>query len=185
MKTTTPWIAAVSAVALALPLAAMADDAGRAAGIARAMSAAPAQVSGAATIVDHHGQVLREGSNGWTCMPSMGPTIDVPMCSDAVWMAFIKALMEKKDPKPTQAGVSYMLAGDVPVNNNDPYDTTQDPGETWVQEGPHIMLIVPNPGTTLAGMTTDPNAGGPYVMWKGTPYEHVMVPTGPRPKPAD
>jgi len=23
---------------------------------------------------------------------------------------------------------------------------------------------------------TDPKSGGPWVMWKGTPYAHVMVP---------
>ena len=26
----------------------------------------------------------------------------------------------------------------------------------------------------------DPDNGGPYVMWKGTPYAHLMVPVGPR-----
>jgi hypothetical protein len=25
-------------------------------------------------------------------------------------------------------------------------------------------------------MSTDPWNGGPYVMWKGTPYAHIMVP---------
>ena len=28
----------------------------------------------------------------------------------------------------------------------------------------------------LEGISTDPQNGGPYVMWKGTPYAHVMVP---------
>jgi hypothetical protein len=37
------------------------------------------------------------------------------------------------------------------------------------------MLIVPDPAM-LEGITTDFNLGGPYVMWKGTPYAHVMVP---------
>ena len=30
-------------------------------------------------------------------------------------------------------------------------------------------------------LPTDPNRGGPYVMWKGTPYAHIMVPVGERP----
>ena len=30
---------------------------------------------------------------------------------------------------------------------------------------------------TAAAATLDPENGGPYVMWKGTPYAHIMVPT--------
>jgi hypothetical protein len=37
------------------------------------------------------------------------------------------------------------------------------------------MIIVPD-NALLAGLPTDPENGGPYVMWKGTPYAHVMVP---------
>jgi hypothetical protein len=29
---------------------------------------------------------------------------------------------------------------------------------------------------SLENMNHDPFAGGPYVMWGGTPMEHVMVP---------
>ena len=28
----------------------------------------------------------------------------------------------------------------------------------------------------LAGISTDPRSGGPWVMWADTPYAHVMVP---------
>jgi hypothetical protein len=28
----------------------------------------------------------------------------------------------------------------------------------------------------LASLPTDPNNGGPWVMWKGTKYAHIMVP---------
>jgi hypothetical protein len=40
------------------------------------------------------------------------------------------------------------------------------------------MLIVPDPAT-LAGFSTDHLSGGPYVMWTGTPYAHLMVPVTP------
>ncbi|MCF7222935.1 hypothetical protein [Marilutibacter chinensis] len=181
------WTIVLSGAALMLPAAALAEDgdAAKEAMIARAMSAGPAQIADDAKIVHHDGSVLREGSNGWTCMPSMGPGMDFPMCNDATWMAFMQAFAEKKDPNPTGVGVSYMFAGDVPVNNDDPFDTTQDPGETWVAEGPHIMVIVPDAATTLKDMTNNPNAGGPYVMFKNTPYAHIMIPTGPRPEPGD
>jgi hypothetical protein len=32
------------------------------------------------------------------------------------------------------------------------------------------------------GISDDPKSGGPYVMWKGTTYAHIMVPVGPRQK---
>lgn len=189
MKRPLFWTTVLAGATLVLspagPAVADEQDASQEASIARAMSAGPAQIAAQAKIMTHDGQVLREGSNGWICMPSMGPGMDVPICNDAAWMAFMQALMAKEDPKPTSPGISYMFAGDIPVNNDDPADTTQDPGETWVTEGPHIMLIVPNAETTLKDMTSDPNAGGPYVMWKNTPYAHLMIPTGPRPKPKD
>jgi hypothetical protein len=28
----------------------------------------------------------------------------------------------------------------------------------------------------LDAFPTDPKSGGPWVMWKGTPYAHLMVP---------
>ena len=48
-------------------------------------------------------------------------------------------------------------------------------GFEWVVDGPHIMLIIPNLAQ-LEGLPTDPKGKSPYVMWKGTPYAHIMVP---------
>ncbi|SVA87941.1 uncharacterized protein METZ01_LOCUS140795, partial [marine metagenome] len=46
-----------------------------------AMSAAPENVSGEATIMSADGSILREGSNDWTCMPGSPPNDNVaPMC---------------------------------------------------------------------------------------------------------
>jgi hypothetical protein len=39
------------------------------------------------------------------------------------------------------------------------------------------MIIAPN-STELEGFSTDPTSNIPYVMWKGTPYAHIMVPVG-------
>ena len=42
---------------------------------------------------------------------------------------------------------------------------------------------VADPDTAqLDTMPTDPNNGGPWVMWKGTKFAHIMVPTAPMPK---
>jgi hypothetical protein len=67
-----------------------------------------------------------------------------------------------------------MLQGDALVSNSNPYATDQKNGDVWVQEGPHLMIIVPK--ELLKGLPTDPFNGGPYVMWKDTPYAHIMVP---------
>lgn len=155
------------------------DSEGKEDKIARAMSAGPAQISKEAKIIDYDGTVLREGSNGWVCMPSMSANDKVPMCNDATWMALLHALMKQQPFKADKVGYSYMLAGDIPTNNDDPYDTTRDEGEPWVQEGPHIMIVFPD-RASLEGWPDDPNAGGPYVMWKNTPYAHVMVPIAAR-----
>ena len=154
-------------------------DESKQAKIARAMRAAPASVSQNATIVDTDGTVLRSGSNGWRCYPGVVPGDEHPMCNDEVWMSLMQALSTKADFRTDRVGISYMLEGDANVNNADPFDTKPDPGEVWVQEGPHLMIIVPD-AKALAGLPDDPDSGGPYIMWKGTPYAHVMVPLGPR-----
>lgn len=165
-------------VAAAAPGEARGQD--REARIGQATAAAPAAIAGEATIVDVDGTVLREGSNGWTCLPEAAPGAGNPMCNDDVWMKLLEALRTKSDFSTDRVGISYMLAGDANVNNADPYDTEQNEGEVWVEEGPHLMLILPDPAM-LEGLPRDPRPEEPYVMWGDTPYAHVMVPVGPRP----
>jgi hypothetical protein len=149
--------------------------------IERAMSAAPASVSADATIMDVDGTILREGSNGWTCIPGVGliPGDMHPMCNDAVWMAWMKAAGAGEPFTTDVIGTSYMLQGDAMVNNDNPAATDPNDGGVWVQEGPHLMLLMPS-SEMIEGMSRDPDAGGPYVMWDNTPLVHVMVPVGPR-----
>jgi hypothetical protein len=40
------------------------------------------------------------------------------------------------------------------------------------------MLVVPG-GFDTADFTTDHHSGFPYIMWEGTPYEHLMAPIVP------
>lgn len=179
---TTPRIHTCLIIAAALLITTVAsaagkDDKDKNEKIKRAMRAAPVAISAEAAVMDTDGSLLREGSNGWMCMPSVMAGDKVPMCNDAVWMKLMQALSKKEPFSTDRVGISYMLEGDIPTNNDDPYDTTQDPGEPWVQEGPHLMIILPN-AASLEGISNDPTSGGPYVMWKGTPYAHIMVPTG-------
>ena len=90
-------------------------------------------------------------------------------------MRLMKALDSKAEFKPERLGISSMFQGDAPVNNADPFDTKRDAGEIWVEEGPHLMLVLPDP-KMLEGFSDDPSNGGPYLMWRGTPYAHLMVP---------
>ena len=65
-----------------------------------AMSAGPENVSNNATIISHDGSLLREGSNGWVCMPGSPPNENVnPMCVDLAWH---KILQENKAKKESQ-----------------------------------------------------------------------------------
>lgn len=141
--------------------------------IAFAESAAPADISGNATILDNEGNVLREGTNSWTCIAIPGE----PMCLDEPWMAWADAYMNQRDEVNVDAmGIAYMLQGDQGTSNIRPYIEEPTADNDWVITGPHLMLIVPDPAL-LDGIPTDPLSSGPYVMWSGTPYEHVMIPT--------
>jgi len=149
-----------------------------AAKISRAQSAAPAAISGDATIMDSDGTILREGSNGWTCMADTMPSDGAPMCNDALWMEMMGAVGNKADFKASGVGISYMLQGDKGsgVSNSDPYHPDPKNADDYVETGPHLMIIVPR--ESLEGIGDDPSTGGPYVMWKDTPYAHIMVPVG-------
>lgn len=145
------------------------------AAIADAVSAAPDHISASATVMDWEGNALREGSNGWTCMPTPpGMAGKAPMCLDEPWLAWAQAWSGKTEPAISRVGVGYMLGGDTGASNSDPYATDPDAVDDWVDAGRHLMVVVPDPAT-LEGMPTDPDAGA-WVMWKGTPYAHVMIP---------
>ena len=83
--------------------------------------------------------------------------------------------MGNRGPTFQRAAVAYMLQGDAGASNIDPYATGPTSDNDWVMTGPHVMVIVPDP-SSLDGMPTDAKSGGPWVMWKGTPYAHIMVP---------
>ncbi|HEY9428090.1 MAG TPA: hypothetical protein VIR34_13115 [Gemmatimonadaceae bacterium] len=149
--------------------------------ITNALSAAPPSVAATASVQTADGRVLRKGTSEWVCMPDM-PEVpnNSPMCLDSEWRGVIDAWMHKSQPAVTEMGFGYMLQGDLPVSNTDPFATTPTATNQWIPDGyPHIMILVPDP-KLLEGVSTDPTNGGPFVMWKDTPYAHIMVPTAPR-----
>jgi hypothetical protein len=157
---------------------AAADDAAL---IKSAESAAPPAVASGATIhaMDEKGGMrrLREGTNGFWCMPdnpaTPGPD---PMCGDANSMEWATAWMTKKEPPKGKVGFMYMLAGGTDGSNTDPYATKPEPGNNWVETGPHVMIV--NAMDMMHGYPADPkpDTSRPYVMWAGTPYAHLMIP---------
>ena len=148
-----------------------------------ALAAAPPEIAKTAKVVESDGKVLREGSGSYTCFPTMPELREKgkePMCLDKTWLAWRSAWLHKKPFKPEHMGIGYMLAGDTGSSNIDPYAEAPTGSNQWVVEGPHVMVIVAD-AADLEAFSTDPSNGGAYVMWKGTPYAHIMVPTGAQP----
>jgi hypothetical protein len=158
------------------------DDADVQAKIENAMSAGPSAVSAEATILDNAfddaGQfvVLREGSNGWFCFPDIpsSPGND-PQCMDQTWLDWNYAFYAGEEPAVTVPGLEYMLQGGSDPSNTDPLATEPAEGEEWVSTPPHIMLVLPGE-LDQSVFSTDHRSGQPYIMWAGTPYEHIMMP---------
>jgi hypothetical protein len=143
--------------------------------IAKVKTAAPASIVDEATIVmmQEKGdpKTLQTGSNGFTCLLDSEGT---PLCADANAMEWRKAVGAKAAP-PDKTGFIYMMAGDVGTSNHDPYATDKS---HWVQTGPHVM-IVGAAAREMAGLyprSLDPDPAQAYVMFPGTPYEHLMLP---------
>lgn len=144
--------------------------------IARAMSAGPDDIARSARITDTDSNgntvVLREGSNGFTCMPGNPEVIsDPPMCADAAslqWFADAKA----HKPKPTNAvpGITYMLAGGAQLSDSDP----NDKASPAIHVGPHWMILWPF-DPRMTGLPTSHRDHGAYIMRAGSPYAHLYV----------
>lgn len=143
-----------------------------------AKAAAPAKISDNATIMVK-GEAVVKGSNGWVCMPETMPNDKSPMCNDALWQKMMSAVATKSKFKADGVGISYMMLGEAKgagVSNSTPYHPNPKEAADYVETGPHLMIIVPK--ELLKGMNSDPSTGGPFVMWKDTPYAHIMIPVG-------
>ncbi len=178
----------LSCLLLALSAVAHADNESK---IRSAMSAAPPSIAESATIRDWPAEeggdmaLLREGSNEWTCLPDMPNTPgNDPMCLDEPWLAWADAWMNKNEVKIDRMGFGYMLQGGSPESNTDPYAEGATPDNEWIEKPvPHLMILVPDE-SMLKGLPTDADDGGPWVMWRDTPYVHIMAPM-PKYEPED
>jgi hypothetical protein len=146
------------------------------------MSAAPSSVAETATILDNEldadGKfvVLREGSNGWYCLPdALGTPGPDPWCFDQTWLDWAYAFMAGEEPNTPVVGLAYMLQGGSDASNTDPFATEPAAGDEWMNSPPHVMLLLPG-DIDQTIFTADHHTGGPWIMWAGTPYEHIMMP---------
>jgi hypothetical protein len=146
--------------------------------IKNAISAAPEAVGKNAAVMNWDMKILREGTNGFTCMPddTNTTTINDPMCVDKNGLAFIMAIMEKKEPPPG-VGFGYMLQGGGSASNADPYAPAPADGKWEPDDPPHVMIF--GAKETLDAYPqpkSNPDVTQPYVMYPGTPYAHLMMP---------
>jgi len=99
------------------------------------------------------GTVLEPGTGAYTCYPtrdSMKKRGKMSMCLDKIWQAWADAWQNKKPFKANEVGIAYMLAGDVGSSNTDPYADAPTSNNQWVEPGPHLMVVVPDPAALQA-----------------------------------
>ena len=96
--------------------------------------------------------------------------------ADANAMEWVGAWLGHTAPPAGKVGFMYMLEGGTDASNTDPYATQPTAENHWVNTGPHIMIV--GAASQMLGYprSPDPDTSKPYVMWPGTPYEHLMVP---------
>jgi len=156
-------------------------------------TAAPSYIAANCTVIDVDGTVLREGTNGWTAMaanprgmadPENGwkdPHEAMPMVGDGPALKWAMAFMSGQTPEMDTDGWAWMLHGDMGEDNRKHLVIDEEgvakakaDGE-WIESGPHLMLFPKDPAS-LEGQSTNFNTGAPYVMFKGTGYDHLMIP---------
>ena len=150
--------------------------------IKNAMTAAPSSLAKNATVIamgaDGKARTLRKGTNGWTCMPDSPETPGPdPMCWDRNADSWVQAWMSHQNPAPGKTGLMYMLEGGTDASNTDPYAKQPTAGNHWIKTGPHLMIVGADKSFyDNYPKSADPDTSAPYVMWAGTPYEHLMAP---------
>jgi hypothetical protein len=154
--------------------------------IENAMSAGPQSIAQDAAIMDWPTEAggalteLRPGANAWTCLPDdpATPTND-PVCVDKMWKVWFEAAIAGTEPQITTPGISYMLQGGSVADNDDPSILEPPAGQEWQVDPPHVMVVFPEK-LDPAIFSSDPQSGEPWIMFGGTPYEHLMVPVTER-----
>ena len=158
----------------------------RASKIANALAAGPRYITDHATVLDwpapqdreQEMTVLREGSNGWSCMPDQpGVPRHSPMCADETTMKWMMAIMAGKKPNIDRVGISYMLQGEAGSDIQDVTAKAPPPGKNWYFAGPHVMIILPDSAKdALKDVGQDTSTGTPYVRAPNSISPLLVIP---------
>ena len=102
--------------------------------------------------------VLKKGTNGWTCMPAnprgmsdpdngwLSAHEAMPVCFDAAGLDWMEGWMSQSKPVMKRDSYVWMLAGDMGEDNSTPMTMTQaEANGTWIESGPHLMLFPKKP----------------------------------------
>jgi hypothetical protein len=152
--------------------------------IENALSAGPKFITDHATVMDWPSapdkemRVLREGSNGWTCMPGPpGTPRYSPMCADQTMMKWMIAMRAGKKTNIDRIGISYMLQGEAGSDVQDINAKTPPPGKDWYYVGPHVMLVLPDGDkNALKDIGQDTSSGFPYVRGPDSLSPLLIIP---------
>ena len=151
--------------------------------IANALSAGPVSITEHAAVMDwpanpkdrlSHGRVLRQGTNGWTCLPDIpGLPQHSPMCNEETMMKWLAATLAGKKPDIDRVGLSYMLMGDARQGQGIESLATRpkDPRQVkeWFYIGPMIMVVLPDAAKdALRGINQDLSNNQPYTTLYGS-----------------
>ena len=67
--------------------------------------------------------------------------------------------------------------GGTDASNTDPYAEKPTAANHWIKTGPHVMVVGADPSFYDSyPKNADPDTSVPYIMWAGTPYQHLMAP---------
>ena len=148
--------------------------------MARAMASGPRQITADATIaelqLDGSIEILRKGTNEWTCFPgNENITGNVPMAADPQGLIWLKDIVSKKEnPSNTAPGLIYMLCGATQHTLDDPFENTNEANDVSIPIGPHYMIIWPF-SSKQHGFPNNIRDAGAWVAFDGTPYAHLHI----------
>lgn len=137
--------------------------------IANALQAGPAFITKEATVLywpstlGGEYQIVRKGSNEWTCLPAIPgyphDAIDSafktePGCYDPIFLRWLQDSLGGRTPHIDRIGISYMYLG--------LWKYAKDGSGHDFHVGPHLMIVGPNQDE-FQEFNRDPTIGMPYV----------------------
>jgi hypothetical protein len=147
--------------------------------MANALSAGPASITGQAAVADWpadpkdrvpYDRVLRQGINGWTCMPDIpGRPQHNPMCVDETMMKWLTATLAGKKPDIDRVGLAYMLMGEARPGQGAALGGDANQVKEWFYVGPHVMVVLPDAAKdALREVNQDLSNNQPYTTLFGS-----------------